>query len=527
MSLSRREFHGFLLAFGGMSALSACAPKKTAVSTDKTLNFAQEQEPSTLNTGVTSAGPVTFTATKIFDGLLTYDFDGKPLPQLATQWQVSEDGLTYRFSLRPGVRWHDGQPFTADDVAFSLLKVWREYHGRGRTTFANVVKVESPDPLTSVWTLSQPAPYLISCLAASESTVLPRHLYESGDILTNPHNVAPIGTGPFRFSAWDRGNRIVLTRNPDYWDKGHPRLDRLVVRFLPDASASAIALETGSVDLVGAVPFSEIARLKARPSLVVTTQAQSYSPTWTQLEFNLERPALQDVRVRQAIAHAIDRDFIARNVIGNAEVADSPVPAELTDFHASGLPAYPFDIARANALLDAAGVKRGADGVRLKLFIDFAGSQAMIRTAASMRSTLAQAGIQLQARAQDQGEYINRVYTRGDFDLCMTGSGAGRDPAIGIQRYYWSKNIKKGVAFSNGPHYRNPEVDRLLEAAQVELDPARRRQLYADFQRIAMTDLPYLPLFYTHAWIGANKRVTGLLSDLNGLNGNFAGVAVG
>ena len=529
VTTSRRDVMRMTLGvsvLGSPLGLAACAPaaKDKARPGIRTLYFAQANEPVSLNTAITSAGPVTFTASKIFDGLLTYDLDGKPQPQLATAWSVSDDGLTYRFDLRPNVRWHDGKPFTSADVAFSLQKVWREYHGRGRTTYANVVSVEASDPLMSVWHLSKPAPYLLSCLAASESTVIPSHLYEGSDILTNPRNLTPVGTGPFRFASWARGNQIVLERNPDYWDQPKPYLDRIVVRFLPDATAAAIALETGTIDLTSGVPFSEVPRLGANKALSLVTEEKSYSPNWTQFEFNLERPALKDVRVRQAIAHAIDRDFIAKNILGNAEVADSPVPKELNEFHADGLPAYPFDLASANALLDEAGVKPDAAGVRLKLFFDFTGSPSAVRMAANMRSTLAKVGISLQARSQDQGEYINRIYTRGDFDTCMTGSGAGRDPAIGVQRYYWSKNIKTGVAFSNGPHYRNPEVDRILETAQVERDPVKRRKLYADFQHIVMTDLPYLPLFWTHAYIGANRRVTGLLTTLSGLNSNFADV---
>ena len=519
---SRREFNSLVLGLGGLAVLPSGALGAAAAG-NRTLVFAQAQEPTSLNTAITTAAPATFAATKIFDGLVSYDLSGKPVPQLALSWDVSKDGLTIRFKLRPGVRWHDGKPFTSEDVAFSLLEVWKKYHGRGRTTFANVDRVETPSPLDVVLKLSKPAPYLLSCLAASESTILPKHLYAGSDVLTNPRNLAPIGTGPFRFAAWQRGAQLTLDRNPDYWDKPKPYLDRIVVRILPNATSGSIALETGAVSLAAALPFSDVARLRANKALAVNTDAHSYSPTWFQFEFNLDRPALRDVRVRQAFAHAIDRAFIAKNIFGNALPADSPVPGELTAFHASGLPQYPFDIARANALLDQAGLKPGAGGVRLRIFLDFATSSINTRVAAYLRSTLAKAGIALQARAQDQGEYINRVYTRRDFDTCMTGSGAGRDPAIGVQRYYWSKNFQPGVAFSNGPHYVNPQVDRLLETAQVELDPAKRRALYAEFQKIVMTELPYIPLVWSRAIIGSSRRVQNLMADLNGINGNFAG----
>lgn len=523
---SRRLFLLSGLALAGASALAGCGPRKVAQSDDRTLIYAQDVEPAGLNVGLNSAASLTFTASKIFDGLLSYDLEGKPVPSLASGWDISPDGLTYRFTLRPDVKWHDGTAFTAEDVAFSLQKVWREYHGRGRTTYANVIAVDSPDPHTSVWRLSKPAPYLISCLAGSESPLLPKHVYEGADILTHPANNAPIGTGPFRFDSWERGNQIVLERFADYYEAGKPGLDKLIIRFLPDATSAAIALETGSVDLISNVPASEIERLSRNPNLNLLVAQRSYSPTFYHLEYNLTRPALKDVRVRRAIAHAIDRAFIARHIQANAEVADSPVPAELTAFHADGLPSYDFNVEKAKALLDEAGVLPGPDGIRLRLSLDFSGTQSNIRTGAAIRATLAQVGIALTPRAQDQGEYINRIYTRRDFDLSMTGSGAGLDPAIGIQRYYWSKNIKPGVPYSNGPHYINPEVDQLLEAAQVEIDTDKRRALYNRFQHIAMSDLPYLPLYWTKTQIGARSRVKGLLTNLSGLNSNFADVTL-
>ena len=524
MQVTRRQWGKGALAGAGVvmlgSGLGGCGVIGGAKG--RTLIFGQSMEPTGLNSAISTAAPATFVATKIFDPLVGYDFHGHPTPKLAHAWEVSDDGLTYTFHLRPGLRWHDGAPLLADDVAYSLLEVWKKYHARGRTTFANVEAVTSPDPLTTVWHLSQPAPYLLSCLAVTEATVIPRHLYQGTDILTNPANVAPVGSGPFRFQSWDRGNRIDLVRNADYWDKGTPHIDGIAVRFLPDVSALAIALESGSIDLAEQIPFSQVPRLRQHPGLKILEMTNQLSPTWTQLEFNLDKAPFNDGRVRQAFIHAIDREFIARAIYGDATVADSPIPADLVDFHAEGLPQYSLDYAKAEQLLDAAGLPRDASGVRFRANLDFATSAVNIRVASSLRSTLGRVGIDVQARPQDQGEYINRIYTRHDFDLSMTGSGAGRDPAIGVQRYYWSKNIKTGVAFSNGAHYRNPEVDHLLEAAQVELDPARRRELYAQFQHIVMQDLPYIPLVWYRGYVGASTRVGNLNQELGGVNTNFS-----
>jgi peptide/nickel transport system substrate-binding protein len=525
--LSRRSFHALSLALlsGVATGEFGCA-RRSERPGGRVLVFGQALEPTGLNSAISTAAPATFAAAKIFDPLVGYSPTGEPTPKLALRWDAAADGLSYRFNLRPGVRWHDGQPLTSDDVAFSLLDVWKKYHARGRTTFANVSAVETPDPHTAILRLSAPAPYLMKCLAVTEATVIPKHLYASGDVLSNPHNVAPVGNGPFRFQRWDRGDKIVLERNPDYWDASEPHIDGVVVRFLPDATAAAIALETGDIDLAYNVPFSQIGRLQANSRLQVLIETASLSPGWLQAEFNLDKPPFGDVRVRQAIACAIDRAFIARNIVGDGQPADSPIPAELKEFHTDDVPQYPLDFERAASLLDRAGLKPDAQGVRLTATLDYAASEQNTRIAAHMRSTLSKVGVLIEARSQDQAEYINRVYTRRDYELCMTGSGAGLDPAIGVQRYYWSKNIRSGVAFSNGAHYRNPQVDRLLEQAQVEIDPEKRKALYATFQKIAMTDLPYIPLVYTRAFIVASKRVVGLNAEMGGVNTDFSGLTL-
>lgn len=529
-TLSRRRFNRLALSLASGAALigaSGCTRKTSGAATGgRTLIYGQAMEPTGLNSAITTAGPVTFVASKLFDPLVDYSLTGELIPRLATAWQAAPDGLSYRFTLRPDVRWHDGRPLSSADFAYSMMEVWKRYHARSRATFANVTAVETPDAQTAILKLSQPAPYLLKALAVTEATVLPKHLYAGADVLANPHNIAPVGSGPFRFGRWDRGDKIVLERNPDYWDKAAPQIDAIVVRVLPDMNAAAIALETGAIDLANNMPFSELGRLRTNSKLQVVQEAASLSPLLIQAEFNLDKPPFDDVRVRRAIAHAIDRAFLAHNIVGDGQPADSPVPAELKDFHADGLPAYPFDLDAATRLLDAAGLRPDAHGVRLRATLDYAAASSYERIAAHIRSTLAQAGVQLEVRSEAQGEYIKRVYTRRDYDLCMTGSGAALDPAIGVQRYYWSKNIHPGVAFSNGAHYRNPKVDQLLEQAQVELDPTRRRALYAEFQRIAMTDLPYIPLVFAPNVMVANRRVQGLNGQAGGVNTDFAGLSL-
>jgi len=520
MPLSRRHFLG--------SAVCAGLPDTvwSAPARGGRLVVAIDSEPPVLTSALTTAGPAQYISPKIFDGLLRFDARFQPQPQLAQSWTVSADGLSITFRLRPGVSWHDGKPFTAQDVAFSVLEIWKKYHARGRSTFANVTAVETPDALTAVWRLSEPAPYILSALGSPESQILPRHLYASGDVLTNPRNVAPIGTGPFRFVEWKRGQYIALARNPAYWDKPAPALDQIILRVLPDGGAAISALETGEVHLVVNPPPADIARVRRLPG-VAATPSTGFTASLAAFEFNLDKPWFKDVRVRQAFAHAIDRDFLLRNVwYGYGTVADSPVPASLTPFHAEGLPAHPYDLAKAERLLDAAGWRRGANGQRFAITHDpLPIGQTYRRAAEAIRASLAKIGVRMDIRTQDYAAFVRRIYTARDFDTVQYAASAGPDPAIGTQRFYWSRNFQPGVAFSNGAHYQNAEVDQLLAAAQTRSDIAQRRALYEKFQQIVQTDLPKIPLVNITPVI-LSKGVANFADPAYGVMGNFAGASL-
>jgi peptide/nickel transport system substrate-binding protein len=530
MPLSRRHFVAGSAAWPAALALPTAAwaatPAAAGPQRGGTLVLAPGNEPPLLTSALTTAGPTQNVSTKIFDGLVAYDTNLQPQPQLATRWEVAKDGLSITFHLRAGVRWHDGKPFTSDDVAYSVLEAWKKYHSRGRSTFANVERVDTPNPLTAVLRLSRPAPFILSALSTAESQVLPKHLYAGTDPLSNPRNNAPIGTGPFRFVRWTRGSELLLERNPDYWDKGKPYLDALHFRFITDASAASAALETGSIHLAtnSNLPASYLGTLARKPGLQLHPRASLFSAGIAGIEFNLDRPAFKDVRVRQAIAHAVDRAFLLKNVwFGHGSVAESPIPKNFPDFYTEDVPRYAYDLKKAEALLEQAGLKRDSRGVRLAFTLDpNPTSSTLPQTAQVLKSALAKIGVRVDVRAQDFSEFVNRVYTRRDFDASIYSASAGPDPAIGTQRFYWSKNFKPGVAFSNGANYSNPEVDRLLEAAQVEIDLPKRRKLYERFQQIVQTDLPKIPLISPDTVVVASARARNLVVTADGILGNFA-----
>ena len=464
---------------------------------------------------------------KVNEGLLTYDLDFKPLPQLAMSWSEGDDNLSLTFRLRRGVKWHDGRDFTSTDVAFSILTL-KKVHPRGRGTFANITAVETPDDHTAVIRLSKPAPYLIGAFAASESPIVPRHVYDNGtEIGSNPANAAPVGTGPFVFREWVKGSHVILERNPNYWDAPKPYLNRIIVRFIPDANARALALSTGEVDIGGdtPVPRSEIASLSADPALDVTSDGYAYLGNQSQLVFNLDHEALSKRAVRHAIAHAIDlKAVLSVAWYGQGVVSPTAISPALKQFHDPALKPYPLDAKKAAALLDEAGypIRNGRRfGVRI-LHNPFSDGNG--RAAAYVRQALAPLGIDATVQNLDFAGFVKVVYTDRAFDIEIDNLQNTFDPTLGVQRVYWSKNFKPGLGFSNGSHYANPEVDDLLEKAAVETDPAKRRTYFVRFQEIVQDDLPVINLLSYNAYTVSRKNVRDHTRTIDGVRSNFADV---
>jgi len=486
-------------------------------------------EPSTLVSLATVAQPVIAVSSKVTEGLLAYDYDLKPLPQLATSWEISADGKTYTFHLRPGVKWHDGQDFTSADVAYSI-ELLKKYHPRASSTFANVTRVDTPDALTAVFELSNPAPYLIRAFAAGETPMVPKHVYAGTDPLKNPNGSAPIGTGPYIFSEWVRGSHVIYKRNPQYWDQPKPYIDQLVVKFSSDPVVRSLALETGQADIGYRTPvaLSDLNRLKEKTHLVFSTEGNNYSYSVASLHFNLDDPHFSNLKVRQAVAHAINRDALLRVVyFGYGTATATPVAPGLKTFHSTAPSPYPFDLAAANRLLDEANYPRGADGTRFNVTLDYSTfDDTFRRNAEFIRSALAKIGIAVTLRSQDISTYAKRVFTDRDFSLVSDQYANLYDPTVGVQRLYWSKNYRVGVPFTNLSHYQNPEVDRLLEAAQTENDPAKRIAEFNAFQTIVQHDLPDINLVSPQFITIASPRVHDHSPTADGLEGNLSSVWV-
>ncbi|MEI7785200.1 MAG: ABC transporter substrate-binding protein, partial [Betaproteobacteria bacterium] len=234
-----------VLALSASFATVAQAPVRGG-----TLTVALPTEPAHLNSAIDTTQQVKVVAGKIYSGLVKYDLKMNMQPDLAESWSMAPDGRTITFKLRKGVKWHDGRDFSSADVAYSIMKGFGPNNGLVRTTFANVESVQTPDAHTAVLVMRQPAAALMNALPVATATILPAHIYDNTDIRRNPANARPVGTGPFMFSEWRRGDAIVLVRNPNYFEAGKPYLDRMVFKVIPDTQARGAAVESGAVDMV-------------------------------------------------------------------------------------------------------------------------------------------------------------------------------------------------------------------------------------------------------------------------------------
>ena len=473
-----------------------------------------QPEPTVLSSAFLANYYVGVVANNMFDGLLRYDMQFNPLPGLAESWEVAPGGLSITFHIRKGVSWHDGKLFTAEDVRFSFMEVLKKYSARARTNFEPLIGIDTPDPQTAVFHLSAPAPAMISCFDGHDAQILPAHLYQGTDILRNPYNSKPVGTGPFRFKEWARGEYIQLDRNPDYWDKGKPYLDKIIFRFIPDAESRADALETGAVQYgpYDSIPLADFKRIKSVPGLAVSTKGYDYQSQMLLLEMNIRRNYTSHLEVRQAIAHAISLDRLTETVwYGVGRAATSPVPSTSVFYNINGAPRYPYDVAKANDLLDKAGFARDARGTRFSLALAYMPfNDTLKRSAEFVHQSLKAVGIDAQIRNTDLASYTQKVYTDYDFDLNLGTFAAFFDPDMGLIRFYWSKLLKAGIPWVNASGYSNPKMDDIIVQQKRELDPVRRKELIHQMQELAMTDLPVLPLMEMQHFTVYSEKLHGL-----------------
>lgn len=474
-----------LLGAAVLAAAALTAPP--ALSEGGTLVIASTQVPRHLNGSVQSGIATAVPSAQIFASPLRYDENWDPQPYLAESWEVSADGLSVTLNLVAGATFHDGKPITSEDVAFSIMNT-KENHPF-QSMFEPVAAIDTPDPQTVVIKLSQPHPALLLALSPALAPVLPKHVFGDGqDPKSHPANSAPVGSGPFMLEEFTPGEAVILKKNPNFFLEGRPKLDEIIIRIIKDPSALLIAMENGEADIYPFMAGSqEIKRLEKAEHLAITTEGYAAVGPINWLAFNIASPKLSDVRVRQAIAYAVDRDFITKALHRGVSAPQRGPIVESSPFFDPTIPAYDVDLDKAKALMAEAG---HADGMELTVDFIPGPKEQQQSVAEYLKSQLKKIGIDVTVRAApDFPTWAGRVGGH-DFELTMDVVFNWGDPVIGVHRTYLSSNIRKGVIWSNTQQYSNAKVDELLNAAAVEQDPERRKALYAEFQQIVAADLP-------------------------------------
>lgn len=441
--------------------------------------------------------------TLLFDGLVARRSDFQFEPALAARWE-QPNPLTWVFHLRPNVRFSDGRPLTARDVAWTIESMKKGVVISAKTnSYASVDSVEAVNPATVVFHLNRPDNFLLTNLSTIAIGIVP---YGSGPDFWRH----PVGTGPFKMVSQQLDQDVVLARNPLAWGT-RPKIERVRFAVVPDAITEALELEKGSGDVaINSLPMDTLPVLARRVNL----ELKETDGTEIQyLAFNLRDPILRHVRVRQAIACAINRGLIIRTLLrGYARPAESLLPA--THWAWTGDVAhYDFDPARANRLLDEAGYPRKADGVRFHLTMKTSTVEDTRLLAAVLQQQLAGVGIALDLRSFEFATFYSDV-TRGAFQMySLRWIGGNEQPQIFNYVFETQNFSPKGA---NRGHYSNAEVDRLLEEAQAIDDQAKRRADYVRVQQILARDLPVINLWYQDTVIVHNRRLTHVTPEPSG-----------
>jgi peptide/nickel transport system substrate-binding protein len=495
----------------------------------KVLNTIITPEPPIAVPGINNQGPTLIVGGKLFEGLLSYSPRLGPRPALAKEWEIGSDDLTYTFRLQSGVTWHDGKPFTADDVVFNLTKLHPEVNPRLRATLANIASAEAKDASTVVIKLKTPFEPFILNFDATTLPMLPKHLYEGTDLRNNPANQNPVGTGPFKFGEWQRGNFIRFVKNDKYWQPGKPSLDEIVFRIIPDSNLRGVALQSGQVQMTSFndIEAFDVPRFRAEPNLDVSIAGWELFAPLSWIDINNRVKPLDNPKVRRALAMAIDRSFILNRLwFGVGKAATGPI-CSTTKFYDAAVAKLPaFNVAEANKLLDEAGVPRRADGTRFEVrFMSLPYGEIWSRLGEYIRQAFTQIGVKLNAEAVDAATWARRV-GEWDYDITVNFVYQWGDPTIGVERTYVTSNIHK-IAFTNTEGYSNPAVDAAFLKARQATKHEERQAAFTEVQKLLIDDMPVIWLLELAFPTISDKRLKNIITSATGVHDGFANVTFG
>jgi peptide/nickel transport system substrate-binding protein len=482
----------------------------------RTVVVAIENSPNSLDPRIGTDAMAERIGGLIFDALVRKDEHFEMQPWLATRWELADAGggaKAWVFHLRDGVRFQDGRPLEAEDVAWTINSM---LGGGLRTSksgaFASVERAEAKDRLTVAVRMKRADASLLFNLSDGLFGVVPRG---SG----KDFGQAPMGSGPFRFESAVQDRDVVLDRNAGYWG-GAPKIERVRFAVIPDAVTVALELQKGSADIASnELTLDTVHALEREPGL--KTETGEGSPVMY-LNFNVARGPLADRRVRQAVACAMDRAAIVEAVWrGKAKLAATLLPeGHWAAANPAELAAYPHSVSRATELLDAAGYRAGRDGVRVRLEMKTSTDETTRLLAQILQAQLRDAGIQLTLRSSEFGTFYSDV-TSGRFEMyALRWIGSNEDPDIFRYAFGSDRVPPRG---GNRGHYTNARVDGLLAEAADAGDEDLRRAKYVEVQKMLAEDLPAIPLWYPRNEVVHTRRVEGIVPQADGSFGFLRG----
>lgn len=446
---------------------------------------------------------------RIFNGLTKYDKDLNIIGDLSESWTISKDGKEIVFHLRKGVKWHDGVEFTAEDVIFTYQAITNPKNPTPYSSnYGPVKEVKAIDKYTVKVVYEKP---FAPALESWGMGILPKHLFEDKALFNSPLNRKPVGTGPYKMKEWITGQRVILERNTEYFE-GVPFFERFITRIIPDPSTMFLELKFGGIDFMGLSPaqYKYYGEKSALKKYFNVFRYPSFS--YTYIGYNLKNPLFSEKRVRQAIAHAINKKEIIEGVLlGYGTPCTGPFPPSSWAFNPD-VKDFEYNPEKAKKILAELGWAPDRHGVLVKNGVRFSfvllvnqGNEARLKTAQIIKEQLKKVGIELNIRVLEWQSFLELV-TKRQFQAVLLGWSLSRDPDL--YDIFHSSKTKPGEF--NFVGYSNPEVDSLIEKAREILDRDERKKLYRKVHALIAEDQPYTFLYVPDTIIAVNKRIKGI-----------------
>lgn len=502
-----------MVAGCGQKDISPLPVKKQQIKQGGQLSYGSLQEPNTLNPLLSDLLATAEISSLLFNGLVAMNEKGEWVPDLAAEVPslknggVSKDGRVVTYKLKQGVTWHDGQPFTADDVVFTWQTIVNPKNPVvSREGYDKIASISTPDKYTVVINFADYyAPYM-----GLFPAILPKHVLENEpDLGKAAFSRAPIGTGPFKFKAWHIAEGILLEANTAYF-KGKPNLDGISYKVVPDITILLAQLKAGTVDVAGHLPFAQLEQVK---SIDIVQPVITPNMMWEHLDFNLDHKFFRDKKIRQAIALAIDRKAIVNTSLKNAASPAAGDQSPLSWAYNPTLEVPTRDVAMARELLTQAGFIPGADGIFAKdgrklsfSLATTAGNKVRESVAEAIVQQLREAGIEAEVKYSNSAEFFNEILKKRRFEAAMFAWSGTADPDN--TSLWHSKKIPgrgNGYEGQNYAGWQNPQIDLLTEEAVHTVDIEARKQAYFRIEEILKEECPVIPLYF-YANIDAVKK---------------------